>query len=217
MNYYPVQYRQPAGLRRIITVVGKGSVSASPDAARIQLGVVTEDELLAQAQQENSSRMNQVIGTLRNQGVAAENIRTTAYRIEPRYDYVDGSQVFRGYEVYHEITVTVTDIGQAGALIDAAVQSGANRVVGIRLILRDQEAVYQQALQSALSNAVSKAVALAGTMQVSIDTTPINITEQSVQAVQPYAAFTLAEEAAVTPIEPGQLTITAEIEAEFAY
>ncbi|MFC3041500.1 SIMPL domain-containing protein [Virgibacillus xinjiangensis] len=216
MYYYPVSYRQQNGPRRVITVDGKGSVSAAPDAASVQLGVVTENDMLAQAQEENNATMNRVLEALRDQGIPAEDIRTTVYQIEPRYDYVDGAQVFRGYEVRHEVTVTISDLARIGRVIDAAVQSGANRVSGVQFFMANQGAAYQQALQKAYENAVAKAAALAAAMQVSLDVTPIHITEQSTPTIQPYTAVALAEDAG-TPIEPGQLTVTAEIEAAFMY
>ena len=219
--YYPYvpYHRQPDSEQRVrsMTVTGNGSVSVQPDIARIQLAVVTEDESLTQAQQENAQAMNQVIEALMTLGLARENIQTTSYTIIPNYDFVDGLQVFRGYEVRNEITVEVQSIDQIGKIIDVAVQNGVNHVSNIQFTVQDKQHYYQEALVSALQNATMKSQTIAQTMQLNLDPTPIRIVEEVIDNQINFKAFATSLDNISTPIEPGEIIIMAKVEVKYQY
>ncbi|WP_249870660.1 SIMPL domain-containing protein [Oceanobacillus saliphilus] len=219
--YYPYvpHSRQPEPdlERRTLRVTGEGSVSVQPDIARIQLEVITENVSLSQAQQENAQIMSRVIDALLNLGIERGNIQTTAFNITPRYDFIDGQQVFRGYEVRNQITVEVTAIDQVGNIIDVAVQTGVNRVSNIQFTVQNRQLYYQQALVSALENAREKAQTINETMQLNLDPTPIRIVERVIDTPITYNMLTLAAETFTTPIEPGEIVIMAKVEVQFRY
>lgn len=201
--------------QRNMSVTGTASLSAEPDIAKVELQVVTENMELAAAQHENNRNMNQVIQALLKIGISQENIQTTVYNIYPKYDYVDGVQEFRGYEVTHEVAVTIEDISQTGKVIDTAVKNGVNRVTDIQFILSDRDDQYQQALSLALRNAYSKAQTLAATMKLNVMPLPVQIDENITEAPTVYKTFATAE--ASTNIQPGQLKINAQIDAKFLF
>ena len=212
--YVPQQvYRQPE--RRRMTVTGEGSVSAQPDTVSIQLGVRTESESVLQAEQENASVMNQVIDALIGTGIPRENIKTASFTISPLYDFVEGEQVFRGYQVINSITVELNDVSKAGLVIDTAVQNGVNQVSSLQFSLQNPEIYYNDALDKALKNAISKATSIAQSLQVNLDPTPVKITEQVAELQPRFQKFAALE--STTPIEPGQLKIRATVKAIFQY
>lgn len=212
--YVPQQvYRQPE--RRRMTVTGEGSVSAQPDTVSIQLGVRTESESVLQVEQENASVMNQVIDALIGTGIPRENIKTASFTISPLYDFVEGEQVFRGYQVINSITVELNDVSKAGLVIDTAVQNGVNQVSSLQFSLQNPEIYYNDALDKALKNAISKATSIAQSLQVNLDPTPVKITEQVAELQPRFQKFAALE--STTPIEPGQLKIRATVKAIFQY
>ncbi|HEU5139929.1 MAG TPA: SIMPL domain-containing protein [Bacillales bacterium] len=215
--YYPYEglYRQEPS--RVMTVNGQASLSVAPDTVSIQLTVMTENEQLSQAQQENANKMNQVIQALLQAGIPRENIQTTAYNIVPRYDYVDGTQVFRGYQVTNTITVTLKNINQTGQMIDLAVKNGVNQVSNIQFTIENRQKYYRQALSDALQDAIMKGRTLAETLNVPFDATPIKIVERTNEAPPPIQTFAAVAGSAATPIESGQIVIQAEVEAQFQY
>ncbi|MFD1928457.1 SIMPL domain-containing protein [Sporosarcina siberiensis] len=215
--YYPYVQQIPKQDRRVMTVTGIGNQSIAPDTANIQFEVRTENMVLTQAQQENAYVMNQVIESLLNLGISAENIKTVSYTVFPQYDYVEGKQVFRGYEVINAISVKVPSIEQVGKVIDVAVQNGANSVSNIQFTVDNEELYYEKALSLALGNAVSKAQAIANTMQLQLDPTPTTITEAHRDEPIGPRPFMAKEMAASTPIEPGQIEITATVKVQFQY
>lgn len=213
------QYKNSENAKKVMTVTGIGTISTQPNVAKINIGVETEDPELTKAQQENAKTLNQVIESLVQMGIPRDDIQTVDYYIFPEYDFVDGKQEFRGYQVTHTIQVTVKDLSQTGMVIDTAVQNGANRVSNIEFTLDNPQKIYNEALNQALDNAVSKAKTIANQMNLNLNPSPIQIVEEIPQgAVTPQTfAKTQVLSASSTSVEPGQLDITARIETKFQY
>lgn len=215
--YYPYVQQYTHQQRRVMTVTGIGNLSVAPDTVQIQLEVHTESQQLSQAQQKNAAAMNQVIESLVQLGIGRENIQTVSYNVFPQYDYVEGKQVFRGYEVTNAISIKTTNIQQVGNVIDVAVQNGVNNVSNIQFTVGDEQLFYQQALSSALKNALAKAQTIADTMQLQFDPTPIKIAEEHrAESVAP-RMFAAKEMSGSTPIEQGEIVINATVEVQFQY
>lgn len=224
-NFYPCTYTSMGVLQNCsdlqqlykLRVEGKGNIKVQPDTAEVVLGVSTENRQLQAAQQENAAKITAIISSLQRLGVAETDIRTQTYAIEPQYDYVEGQQVFRGYRVLHTLQVTVRDINEVGEIIDAAVESGANIVSSISFTTSRLSGYYEQALNAAVDDAVSKAVSLGNKLGINVFPTPIRIIEQSCQVGPiPEPALLQAQQGA-TPIQAGQIEITACIETIFSY
>ncbi|WP_332629002.1 SIMPL domain-containing protein [Halalkalibacter flavus] len=206
-----VNHQQP-----LLKVIGEGSVTAAPDRVQILLGAITEEATVQSAQQENATIISAVIEAITGLGVPQESIQTSTYRIDPQYDFIEGEQVFRGYRVAHILQITLDQVEQSGAIIDAAVQQGANTVPSITFTFQDPSTFYQEALVEAIENANQKATIMSNTIGVSLNPIPLRVTEINKQAAVPYPTV-LSAQAAVTPIQEGELTITAAVEVEFTY
>ncbi|WP_144510401.1 SIMPL domain-containing protein [Bacillus sp. FJAT-22090] len=202
---------------RVITVTGNGEIAAQPSYVQFQVEVSTEGKDLSEVQQENANIMNQVIQSILAQGIPREDIQTAAYNIVPNYDYVEGKQLFRGYEVTNAITVKVREIDKVGTIIDHAVQNGANRISSVQFKLEDADPYYQQALRIALQNAQTKAKTIADKMKLPLQPQPIEIVEESNAAPILFKSVTMAEQSYSTPIEQGQITISAAVRVKFQY
>ncbi|MCZ2259537.1 SIMPL domain-containing protein [Sporosarcina sp. G11-34] len=215
--YYPYVQKVIRQQRRVMTVTGVGHLFIEPDIVQIQLEVSTENKQLIQAQRENASIMNQVVESLVELGIRSENIQTASYNIFPQYDYIEGEQVFRGYEVSNGITVRITNIEQAGNVIDIAVQNGVNRVSNIQFTVENEPLEYQKALNLALKNALANAQAMAETMNLQLDPTPIKIVEEVTEQPITQRMFASAEAHTSTPIKQGQIIVNAAVKVQFQY
>jgi len=200
-----------------IHVTGEGSVSLQPTIANVWVGVETEDVELSKAQKKNSSHISQIIQALTEMGIPKEFIQTTSFTIYPMYDFVDGKQTFRGYRVEHMLQVTIQDLDRVGAVVDTAVQHGANRVSNISFHFAHPTKAYQVALQKAVQNAIEKADTIAHSLQVHLDKTPIKITEEFKfsEGPQPFVDSPMVKSASTMQIEPGKQEIKARISAVF--
>lgn len=198
-------------------VFGKGTVSVRPDTAEVLTGVITENQQLEAAQEENAAITTKVINSIIEIGVLPKNIQTASYNIRTNYDYINGKQVFRGYEVNNSLNILITNINDAGKVIDTAVSNGANTVSSINFIVSDKTGYYYQALSLAVTDAQNKAGVMADKLKTKLNNIPIQINEQYRSSMAPLQTAAFKSSSVATPIEAGENKITAEIEAIFVY
>lgn len=199
--------------KNIIKVMGEGVVNVNPDVAEVTVGVITENINLEAAQKENADTSKKVIDALFDMGINRDDMQTADYTVSIKYDYVDGKQVFRGYEVSNTIRVSVREISTVGEVIDTAVKNGANYIGNINFINTNAAKYYDTALQLAVVDAQNKAVAITDKLKSKINIVPIRVEERSVAS----SPTMLKTAQSATPIDPGVNKIVAIIEATFTY
>ncbi|WP_110928240.1 SIMPL domain-containing protein [Bacillus massiliglaciei] len=210
----------PSGTRsdiRLLTVSGEGMIQAAPDEAVITLGAITENKDSKEAQLANSQTISSIIGGLSALGIPRNQMKTSVYRMDPQYNYVDGQEIFQNYRVQHMLLIELQDLESVGMTVDTAVKNGANTVSNVRFTLSNPEAVYNQALSLALRNAGEKAAALSQTLHINLHPVPVRIEEippASPPVLHQASTFT---KAAPVPIQPGELTIRASVQADYTY
>lgn len=211
----------------IVTVNGMGSVKVKPDIAYINIGVQIFDTDAKKAQDENAKLMDKVISSLKKNGVKDEDIKTVGYNLykSSKYEPVklgEKENRIEGYYARNSVEVTVRDIENVGKIVDAAGNAGANEVNNIRFGISDEEKYYNEALKLAMENASGKAESILSTFGAKIGK-PYRINENSYGAPTYYrdnAMFktSMAEEAAYdTPVEAGELEITARLSVQYKY
>ena len=215
--YYANISQQPHPSLRVIAVTGNGKVMARANYVQLQIEVNTQGVNVQEAQQENANIMNHVIQSIFGLNIPREDIQTASYTIFPNYDYVDGKQIFKGYEVTNALSVKISDISQVGNIIDTAVQNGANHISSIQFKIENTDLYYQQALSLALQNAQMKAKTIAETMHLSLYPQPIEIVEENNSGPVLYKSLAMADQTISTPIEQGQMTISAAVRVKFQY
>lgn len=204
-------------ISRILTVVGIGMIEITSNLATINFEVKTEAKQMLEAQQENSYQMKQIIQSLIQFGIPRDNIQTRSFEVRPVYDYIDGKQEFRGYEVINMISVTMDNVDLVGNVIDLALQNGATNVFNLQFSHRDSQVYERQALAKALEDANSKAHTLVQQMHVNIDPIPIKIVEEFNEQPIPFLKNTLAESNVLPSIEPGVIQMQAKVRVNFRY
>jgi uncharacterized protein YggE len=147
--------------RDTISVSGEGRVSVKPDIVKLELGTVIERKTVAEAQKENTRIMNALSEKLKGFGVDAQDLQTSNYTINPMYDWNDGRQKLRGYQVQQGLRLKLRDLDKVGDVLGAAGELGVNQAGGIEFTVDKPEAVKQQAREEAMKNAQAKAEALA--------------------------------------------------------
>lgn len=143
-----------------ITVDGQGKVTAAPNIASVQVGLLSEGSDVATTQEENSAKMNALLAELRKLGIADADMQTANYSIFPKYDYIEGKTVLSGYQVSQNVTVKVRDISKLSDVFGAAGRLGANQVSGPTFTIEDEEALRAEARSKAIEAAAAKLVGL---------------------------------------------------------
>jgi hypothetical protein len=196
---------------RGLTVSGSAAVRTVPDRASFTFGVQSEGRTASQALAANAAEARRMIDAIKGAGVAAADIQTTQVSLQPRTS--DDGQTILGYTAVNSVIATIRDLDRTGAVIDAAVNAGANQVFGPGLTRSDQDALYRQALRAAFADARAKARELAEAAGASVGR-PLAIQESGgpIPVLEARAADTVQ----ATPIEPGTQEIQATVTVTFA-
>jgi uncharacterized protein YggE len=199
-----------ASTSHTVSVGGHGELSVPPDQATITLGVDTRASDAQSALSDNSSKMNAVITAVQGQGVPASHVQTSNLSI-----YYDSER--NVYVASHQITAKLDDVNRVGQVLDAAVGAGANNTWGVGFGLKDPSAARAQALTQAVADARKRANAMASALGVTIS--GVGSASEATYQVTPvtYAAPSQAAAGAPTPVQPGQLTVTADINVVFTF
>lgn len=207
-----------AGGKLIVT--GRAEVKAEPDMAIFSVGVDTRRSTLEEARQENAKAMEGVRQSLLDAGINERDMQTRGFNVHPEwsYDNKEGTRTLIGYRVVHTLEVTVSDLDQLGALMDAAIGQGANQISGPTFGLKNPGKLEAAALTEAVRRARDKAEVLARAGGVYIK----GISEISEQVSLPVGGAVRASfmamdamESAPTSISPGEISATATVVITF--
>jgi uncharacterized protein YggE len=193
-----------------ITAVGTASVSSIPDRAELSFGVESQGQTAKAALAANATEMRKVIAAVKAAG--GTDVKTQSVSLSPRYNEQNEVQ---GFVATNMVSATIKDVARAGALIDAAVNAGANQVYGPSLSGGDQTELYRKALVVAVANARASAQVLASAANLSLGRITAVVETGGAPSPLPYAA-NKAQDAASTPVEPGTQQTTASVTVTFS-
>lgn len=142
-----------------LTVSGSASVSVEPDYAQVIIGAMTASETVDQSAEQNAAVTAAIKEALKTLGIAEEDVSTSSFNVNPSYDYGNytGAPTVTGYQVEHMLKVTVRDLSQLGAVLDAAMKAGANQTYGVNFMSTKQADASDKALQNAIADGLRKA------------------------------------------------------------
>ena len=209
---------------RVINVNAVGTVQREPEKAVVTVAVESSAATAQAAATANARKMEAVIAALRRIGIMPPKVRTTSYELHPEYapptrDNPNPTPRVVGYRAINMVMVEVDTISRVGMVIDATVSSGANRVHNLSFELRDVEAARLEALKLATAKARSEAEVLAAAAGQRLGP-PLSISSSSYFEPRQYRMAEAAMRGDVmavapppppTPIEPGTLTVTANV------
>jgi len=211
------------GSMKTIQVSGTGSVSAPPDEAIIYLAVQTQDTSATNAVSENAALTTKVMQSLASLGISQSDIQTSSYTltIQTLTSTTNSMQPTAQsnlnavqYVDKNAMQITLTNISLTGRALDAAVSAGVNEVDGITFTFTPQlsASLQKQAIQLATQNAANQADAIASTLGLKI----IGPTSITPSYNQPFYQ-TAAPNANQTPIQPGTLQLTAQVQTTYEF
>ncbi len=206
---------------RTVTVSAMGSVQREPDRAIVMLAVESQAASAQQAAQTNAELMTRVIAAVREAGVPERQIRTVNYDLQPVYAQHDPREPrtepyeprIVAYRAHNMVRVEIDEVERAGAVIDAALSAGANRVDGIHFALRDPDAAYAEAVEAAVTKARAQATAAARAAGQQLGQ-PLSIQVGGGGVPMPmpmYRGAAMDMEAAATPVQGGTLDVSASV------
>jgi uncharacterized protein YggE len=206
-----------------VVVSGQASIKAEPDHALIRLGVETQRDTAAEAQLETNRVVQAILAGLGELGVSESEIQTASLNVRPIYSQhrpTGGEPVqpkVIGYRADNTVSASITDLTKVGPAIDAAIEAGANRVLGLNFGLREDAEAQQQALAAAVERAAAKARTIASSLGRPLGRV-IEVQEGGV-SVRPMAVSHMRAEMAfdeATPVASGKVGVSASVTIRYA-
>ncbi len=208
----------------ILAISGNGEISATPDIAYINTGVITVEKTAKQALAKNSLIMNELINKLNAFNIAEKDIKTSNFSISPQYNYNNSANnqppKIVNYRVSNMVTITVRNLNNLGKIIDATVSIGANSISSVSFSVANKEKLLDEARKKAMQNAINKAKLYANSANISLGKILV-ISENSGFMPPPPVDMVMARnmaiaaEAAPTPIQSGELTFRANVNVQW--
>ena len=201
-----------------VTVAGEAMTKVEPDAAVIVISVVTQNAQAINAQQENARKSDAVANAVRSTAGSNIEVKTSDYSLQPQYDYRDNRlPKIIGYDARNSVIVTMSDLKNVGAVIDAASRAGANSIDNVSFILRQTSPARGQALADATRQAMNKAQSIAQALgghvlRVVEENESATVAGAQVMEYETNLNYDATVRKAVTPITPGQLNIRSNVQ-----
>ena len=207
---------RPIGGTRL-DVVATGEVTRVPDIVRINAGVMTQAPTATEAIRQNAARMESMRAALRRAGVADRDIQTSAINLHPEWRHMENrNPEFVGYRAHNQVSVRFRDVANAGRILDALVEAGANQIDGPMLAIERPEAALDEARMQALANARARAELYARSLNMRVARI-LSVSEAgaSYMPPRPMMAEARAMNVSDTRIDPGEQTLTVALTISF--
>ncbi|MEQ8694975.1 MAG: SIMPL domain-containing protein [Bauldia litoralis] len=194
---------------------GSGAVSVAPDIAIVTIGVVSRAKTAREALDANNADLASVIASIQGEGVKDADIGTSGFSVSPIYEQRptrssgDGPEELAritGYQVSNNVTVTIRDVVQSGAILDKVVSAGANQINSIQFDVSDPQKSTDEALAAAIADARRMAELMADAAGVRL----VRILDINASGGRPmFARAEMADASRMVPIMPGERDVTA--------
>lgn len=152
--------------RRTITTEGESLVKVVPDEVAIRLEIRNLNLDLVAGRKAHAHRVQAVIQSMKNAGIAADDLQTDFIRIDSEFEHSNKllsgpEKKFVGYRFRTDLTVLLRDISKFEAVLQASLTCGADSVDGIQFRTSQLRKHRDAARAAALRAAREKAVAMA--------------------------------------------------------
>lgn len=196
----------------VLTVSGQGSTTIQATLASIQVGIETQHKNAKDVQEDLKVKLSAVLEKLKT--LPAERLEVENMQIFPEYEK-DRSTQLAGYK--GRITVQFTSsVEQAGSLVDAALQAGANELsqMTIRPTEEAQHEANLKAIELACADAEEKAATVINALKLKGKGVYSVTVEPSSPAHFYRGNYMMAKAAPSLEVTPQEQTISATVQLQ---
>ncbi|MFW5661522.1 MAG: SIMPL domain-containing protein, partial [Oceanicaulis sp.] len=212
---------EPARREASLSLSATGSVSVTPDQARVTAGVVSRADTAAAAVRDNARKMQSVFAALRRAGVAEADLQTARLTVNPIYANRpnrsggddEGARI-TGYEASNQVSALLRETGPVGAVIDAMFDAGANSLDGVQFLSSRAEAARDEARRAAVAELMSLRDLYADAAGFTV-VRLTNFNESGGARPMPMAMARMESLDAATPVAPGELSVEVTVNASW--
>ena len=212
-----------AAERDSISVNGHASAEVAPDMATLY-GNLEKRATVAEAARESLAKdMASFRHMLLGQMIAGQDVQTVRYTLQPEYNYEKNKRRLIGYVARADYKVKIKDLEKLGAVIDKSI--ACNFIIDrVEFGLNNRSLYENSLLEEAVTNARGKAavVARAGgrtlgrLIHAGFSTSGNASHTMNRNMMMAKAASLDTAETAPTELDPGVITVNANVDLEFA-
>ena len=212
-----------AAERDSISVNGHASAEIAPDMATLYGNLEKRAAVAEMARENLAKEMAAFKHVLLGQMITGQDIQTVRYTLQPEYSYEKGKRRLTGYVARADYKVRIKNLEKLGTVIDKSI--GCNFTVDrVDFGLNNRSLFENSLLEEAVANARSKAAVVAraggrtlGRLIHAGFSTSGNVTHTMNRNMMMAKAASLdAAEASPTELDPGVITVNANVDLEFA-
>jgi hypothetical protein len=216
--------RLSASAEEGIVASGTGEVRVPPDSLRIRVGVEARGKSVAEVQSAANVTMTRVLESLHALQIPGIQMRTSFLDVSPVYERTEtgiNTEKIVGYSASNTVSVAVRKVpadkiaGHASAILNAAVNTGANVSGGFDLFLDDPASAQEKALAKAVQDARHRGEIMAKAAGVAI--TGVSLVSEASSFTPSFTAYQApirggaVAESATTPVEAGEISVTSSV------
>lgn len=201
----------------LISVVGNGDARVAPDMATVRIGVSAREPTATAAQEAANTVVQKLLSSLAELGIPRKDVQTSQLQLFPQMSAAANEPTHVvGFVASNIVSARVENLSLIGKITDLGVAGGANTIQGVEFGLRNETPSRLRALANAVAEARQKANAIADALGVRLLRVQ-GAEEGGVRVVPPlYEARAMAGAATATPVEPGEISITATVTLRYA-
>lgn len=204
-----------------LTVSADATIHVTPDQATVRFGAEQQADTAQAAQQQVDQALQKAITDLQQLGIADHDIQTAGMTLSPVYSQPSREPQSESstphvvaYRASQTLAVTVSDLGLAGKVIDTGMSAGLDRIESLSFGIADPTPARLQALGDAMGKARRHAEALAKAAGQRLAGVR-SVQESGGSTPTPRFEMAARRMTAGTPVEPGQLDVTASVVVEY--
>lgn len=198
---------------KLVTVSGEAAVAVAPDVAVIRIGVTSQGKNARAASEANARQMTAVLAAIKASGIADRDVQTSRLSIQPQYDPGrSGPARLLGFQVTNQVTIKIREVGALPAVLDHAIEAGANEMSGIEFLVSEQSKLLDEARTEAIADARRKAELYAQAAGIKLGRV-VAIAEDG--SSPPPRPVMQAMRAGAVPVAPGEQTLRASVTVSY--
>lgn len=158
-----------------------------------------------------------LIEAVKSSGVETTRISTSGLSVDPQFDERDEADIpaILGYIARNDLTIELANIAEGGRLVSLLFEQGGNRVNGPYFGVRDELAIQRRAERQAIAQSREEAENYAEALNMRMVQVTRVFDRKFRDEGSNRSIIVTGSRIADTPIEPGTLTYTATIHAEY--
>lgn len=202
-----------------VTVIGTGEIRVAPDMAVLSVEAASVRPTPRAAADEARKALEAALKVARRAVRDTSDLRTARVSLNAEYDWADGKRVFRGYMASQVLEITVRDLAKLETLLDDLFKTSIHGLSGPDFRHSAADSLQREAGARAMRDAAANAAGLCRAAgRACEEVVGIRMAGTAAPGPFPAAEFKaarVADAGGAMPVQPGLLTFTATVEADY--